>query len=314
VRRAATLLATLILVVTACTPTSGQAETQALVDQLEDVAADTNRQIAWFFDLMDDEFEDRSQLYQRILDLRLPTALAINLDKAQRVEPPPGSEAEAERYITFLGEVLRATEDVDLAIATEDPLALVLAAVSLEVSAGALAVALPASSCAALTPAIGRDLCNPGALDGYEADLSRELRRFVASFRPAFRVPETFGDVIRGRVLGTLQGDAALVLAQAEERFTALEPGTAHERLHSIVLGYFPAAAEAWGRFAADPAASDPLIYGFIVDSLEEVRLATNRELEAEYELILAAFPDSQAAAIAAIWFGVDPAESLVDE
>jgi hypothetical protein len=306
-RRGLTAFLSVLLLASACTSADRETETVALADSLADIATETNRSVAQFFDLMDDVFEDRDQLYQRILDLRLPTTIAINLDKAQRIDPPPGSEAELERYASFLGELLLAAEALDRAIATKDPLALAIGAVSIEVASGALAVTLPSRTCTALTPGVGRDLCQTQDLDGYEADLSFELRRFVASFRPAFRVPDTFGDVIRGRVLATLQADAALVLENAAERLDQLEPGTAFDRLHQIVLDYFPAATAAWGQFEADVDGSDPLIYGFIVDSLEAERQATHDRLEDEYELVLSALPDSQVSAITDIWFGVAP-------
>lgn len=308
-RRLTTFIIAIALIAAGCTA-SGDADTVALADQLGDISDETNRSVAQFLDLMDDEFEDRALLYQRIVDLRLPSSIAINLDKAQRVEPPPGSEAEAERYEAFLGELLLVSEAIDRAVALEDPFELALAAVSLEVAAGALAVSLPSISCATLTPAIGRDLCASGARDGYEADLSLELRRFVASFRPAFRVPDTFGDVIRGRVLATLQDDATRVLRDAQSRIAEIEPGPAYERLHQVLLDYFPEAAAAWTRFDVDAAASDPLVYGVIVADLEQLRRSTALELATEHQSIVSALPDSEIATVTDIWFGLDPTAS----
>jgi hypothetical protein len=299
----------LVMTLAAACSESREAEVAALTDSLAPISTQINRSVAQLFDLLDDEFDNRAQLYGRILDLRLPTALAIELDKAQRVEPPPGSEPTLDRYLGFLGELLLASEALDLAIANQDPVEIAIAAVSMEVASGALAVALPASTCTALTPAPARDLCAMDGLDGYESELSFELRRFVASFRPAFRVPDTFGDVVRGRVLATLQADAALVLASTSQRFEGIDPGTSYGRLHQIIVDYFPAAAAAWGTFEADANASDPLIYQAIVDAVEAERDRTHRLLVAEYESVLAALPESQVAAIAEIWFGIEPDE-----
>lgn len=305
--RRAIVLAALITVVTgACTATN-EAHVLSLAEELEDVSSEVNSAVAGLFEVLDQPYDNRAQLYERLLDLKLPTTFAILLDKAQRVEAPPGTEAELDRYADFIAELLSASESLDLAIATEDPAATAIAAVVIEVAAGALAVVLPTTSCASLTPAIGRDLCDPGGLEGYEATLGFELRRFVASFRPAFRVPDTFGDVIRGRVLATLQADAALVLDSAASRIGVLDPGSAYVRVHQVLLDYFPAAIAAWAAHEADVNSSDALIYSFIVDSLEEERLATRELLNEQHELVLSALPNSRIKAITDIWFAPPP-------
>jgi hypothetical protein len=275
-----------------------------LVKEIESITIDTNRAVADMFDVLGQPYDNRAQLYERLLDLRLPGSFAILHDKAGRVEAPPGTKAELDRYVDFLAEMLLASERLDLAIATEDPAGVAIAAIIVEVAVGALAVALPTSTCIPLTPHIGRDLCDPGGREGYEASLAFELRRFIASFRPVFRVPETFGDVIRGRVLGTLQSDAARVLSATASRISALDPGTAYVRIHEVLLEYFPAATEAWAEFEADTTGSDPLIYGAIIDNLEEVRETAQNLLEAQHELILSALPNSQIVEITDLWFG----------
>lgn len=301
-RRTIVLAVLLTVVASACVATT-ETQTLSLAEELQDVGTDVNSAVAALFEALDQSYDNRSQLYERLLDLRLPTTFAILLDKASRVEGPPGTEAELDRYTDFIAELLLASESLDLAIATEDPDATAIAAVVIEESVGALAVALPATSCASLTPRIGRDLCDPGGLEGYEAGLGFELRRFVASFRPAFRIPETFGDVVRGRVLATLQADAARVLDTTASRIGALDPGTAYARVHQVLLDYFPAAAAAWARYEADVDAADPLIYSIIIDSLENERETTQRLLEEQHQLVLSALPDSQIKAITDIWF-----------
>lgn len=290
------------LVGAGCTASS-QPEVDSLTETLAETAAVVNGQVADLYDLLDMPFEDRSQLYARILDLRLPNTLAIELDKTQRVTPPPGAEAELERYVDFLGELLLASEDLDAAIASEDPVGTALAAVSIEVSSGALAVALPTGSCEVLVPAITDDLCGRLGREGYERHLDREIRRFVAQFRPAFRIPGAFGDVVRARALGSLQDDGTLVLQNTATRLGALEPGPAYQRLHAILLDYFPTAAEVWARFEANPTGADPLLYGFITDGLEAERAATRRLLELEYDIVQAAHADSEVVEILTIWF-----------
>lgn len=292
-----------IALTTGACATSTADETVSLAEQLDPSATVVNERIQALLDLLVQPVDDRNQLYTRLIDLQLPITIAIERDKVSRIAPPPGTEPELERYASFLGELLLATEAIDAAIAAEDPVGLALAAVNIEVASGALAVVLPSTSCSVLAPAFTRDLCRRPDLDGYEADLDLEMRRFVASIRPAFRIPGTFGDVIRGRALGALQAEATLVLQNTAARLGTLDPGPAHGRLHAILLDYFPGAAEAWSRFEADPAGTDPLLYGFIIDSLEDRRQATRTALELEYDIVLAANPGSRIVEILGIWF-----------
>jgi hypothetical protein len=295
------------LLASACTA-STEAEMLSLAEQLEESATTVNTSIGQLYETLALEYDDRSQLYTRVIDLRLPTTIAIERDQVSRVIPPPGAEGEHERYLDYLGELLLAAEALDAAIASEDLVAVTLAVVGMEVASGALAVSLPQDSCVILVPEITVDLCSKTGTDGYERDVDGELRRFVASFRPAFRIPDTFGDVIRARVLGSLQSDATLVLQNTATRLSALDPGPAYGRLHEILLDYFPAAAEAWGQFEADPDGTDPLLYAFITDSLEAERVETREALELEYDIVLAADADSQIVEILGLWFD-EPSE-----
>ena len=305
-RRPIVLAVLVAIAASACTATK-QTQTLSLAEELADISTEVNNAVTDLFDVLDQPYDNRAQLYERLLDLRLPNRYAILLDKARRVEAPPGTESALDRYVSFIAELLLASEDLDLAIATEDPAATAIAAVEIEVAVGALAVRLPTTLCGSLTPSIGRDLCDPGDLDGYEAGLGFELRRFVASFRPAFRVPDTFGDVIKARVLATLQASAALVLDATASRIGVLDPGTAYVRVHEVLLDYFPAATEAWAKHEASVNSSDALIYSFIVDSLEEERLTTQQLLEEQHALVLSALPDSQIKSITDIWFAPPP-------
>jgi len=287
------------LLASACIPTT-DSDPPSLTGELDEISWDLST-------TLEQPYDSRAQLYERLVDLRLPATFAIQLDKAQRIKAPPGTTAELDRYIDFVGELLTASESLDLAIATKDPTMTALAAVLIEVSVGALAVALPATSCTELTPGIGRDLCDPGGLDGYENDLGFEIRRFVSSFRPAFRVPDTFGPVIKGRVLATLQDEAALVLDSAASRIGALKPGPEYAEIHGVLLAYFPAALEALAEFEADASGSDPLIYSYISNSLEDVREATQQLLTEQHDLVLSALPQSQIKSITDTLFAPPP-------
>ncbi len=311
--RRLTSIATLVAVIAGGCTSANEAETLSLVEELAAIAADANEAVAALEHLLAQPYDDPAQLYTRLVDLRLPTTFAILIDKAQRVVPPPGTEAEFDRYVVFLTDLLVASQHLDGSIAAEDLTATAIAAVQFDAAVGALAAVLPASSCPVLVPASSRDLCNPGDLDGYEERLGFELRKFIASFRPAFRVPDTFSDLVRGRVLATLQGDAALVLENTANRLGDLDPGTAYVRLHQILLDYFPGATAAWAEFDVDPDTGDPLIYGFIVDSLEAERVAAQALLEAEHELIQSALPGSQIVSITDMWFAA-PAKARSEE
>ena len=280
------------LAAAACTPAT-TAEEISLAEELAPIAADANAAVASFERTLAQRYDDRSQLYGRIVDLRLPTSFAILIDKAQRVEPPPGAEAELDRYITFLGDMLIASEHLDGAIAAADPTATAVAAVELDAAVGALAAVLPAGSCPTLTPRSGRDLCDPGDQEGYEATLGFELRRFAASFRAPFRVPAALGEVVRGRVLATLQADAALVLENTADRLGDIDPGNTYAELHQIILGYFRAARAAWTAFEADS--------------------ATAALLAAQHISLLEAMPDSKITAVTDIWFAPPAPEDPVE-
>jgi len=306
VRRPIITVVVIALFTAACIPTT-ETEAVTITEELDEISWDVKQAVFDLSTTLEQPYDSRAQLYERLIDLRLPATFAIQLDKAQRVEAPPGTAAELDRYIVFLGELLTASESLDLAIATEDPTMTALAAVSFEVSVGALAAALPITSCTELSPGIGRDLCDPGGLDGYESDLGFELRRFVASFRPAFRVPDTFGPVIKGRVLATLQNEAALVLEAAASRISTLEPGPEYAGVHEVLLAYFPAAAEALVEFEADVGGSDPLIFSYIFNSLEDVRQVTQQLLTEQHDLVLSALPQSQIKSITDTWFAPPP-------
>jgi len=302
VRPRLALATALLLVVGACTSNT-QTRTLSLVKEIEGITIDSNRAVADLFNTLRQPYDSRVQLYERLLDLRLPGTFAVLHDKAGRAEAPPGTKADLDRYVDFLAEMLLASERLDLAIATEDLAGIAIAAIIVEVAVGALAVALPTSTCIPLTPRIGRDLCDPGDLDGYEAGLGFELRRFVASFRPAFRVPDTFDDGIRGKVLASLQSDAATFLSATASRIGALDPGTTYIRIHEVLLEYFPAATDAWAEFEADAAGSGSLIYRAAIANLEGVRETTQNLLKAQHQLILSTLPDSQIAEITDLWF-----------
>jgi len=306
VRRPFITVVVVALLASACIPTT-ETEAVTLAEELDEIIWDVKQAIFDLSTTLEQPYDSRAQLYERLVDLRLPATFAIQLDKAQRIEAPPGTTAELDRYIAFVGELLTASESLDLAIATEDPTMTALAAVSIEVSVGALAVALPATSCTELTPGIGLDLCDPGGLDGYENDLGFEIRRFVSSLRPAFRVPDTFGPVIKGRVLATLQDEAALVLDSAASRIGALAPGLEYVGIHEVLLAYFPAATEALAEFEVDASGSDPLIYSYIINSLEDVRDATQQLLTEQHDLVLSAVPQSQIKSITDTWFAPPP-------
>ncbi len=305
-RRPIITVVVIALLASACIP-STETEAVTLTEKLDEISWDVKQAVFDLSNTLEQPYDSRAQLYERLIDLRLPATFAIQLDKARRIEAPPGTTAELDRYIAFVGELLTASESLDLAIATEDPTMTALAAISIEVSVGALAVALSATSCTELTPGIGRDLCDPGGLDGYENDLGFEIRRFVSSFRPAFRVPDTFGPVIKGRVLATLQDEAALVLDSAASRIGALEPGPEYTGIQEVLLAYFPAATEALAEFEADASGSDPLIYSYIFNSLEDVRDTTQQLLTEQHDLVLSALPQSQIKSITDTWFAPPP-------
>lgn len=300
VRRSTATLLVLTVIGSACTtPTETQA--LSLAEELGAVSPLVNEAVTSLFDTLDQSYDNQSQLFERLNDLRLPATFAILADKAGRIDAPPGTGAELERYKDFIAGLLFASESLDLAIATKDLTGTAMAAVTMEIAVGALAVALPQTSCGSLTPAIGGDLCDPGGLSGYEAGLDLEMRRFVASFRPAFRVSDSFGDVIRGSVLTDFRADAMLALDAAATGLGALDPDIEYIGLHDALLEYFPASAAAWSE--PPPEGADPFIYGVIVDHLDEVWAATQLRLLEQHQLILTALPDSEIKSITGIWF-----------
>lgn len=279
----------------------------SLAEELDDIAQDVDDAVGALFDTVAQEYDDRAQLYQRLLDLRLPATFAIQLDKAQRVNSPPGTEAELERYLDYLGELLLDSERLDRAIATEDLLATAIAVVAVDASSGGLAVSLPTVTCTTLAPALARDLCDPGALEGYEASLGFEIRRFTAALRPMLRVSSTFGDVVAGQVLATLHEEAGQVFDTTMARIATLDPGTAYVGVQRILLDYFPAATAVWAGDGTDSTAMDPFLYPTIVVALDAERAAARQLLEVEYELIRATIPDTHIEEVLGIWFDPPP-------
>ena len=99
------------------------------------------------------------------------------------------------------------------------------------------------------------------------------------------------------------------MLQNTATRLGALEPEPAYQRLHGILIDYFPSAAMAWAEFPADPTGSDPLLYGYLTESLESIRVEARDALQLEYDIVLAANADSQIVEILGIWFDRPPEE-----
>lgn len=295
-RRRITVLLALTLMAPACSATSATAPPE-LLDEMNLVSTDINRALAQLFDLLDDTFEDRELLYQRIIDLRLASKVAIDLDKVSRMEIP-GAEAEVVRYRAFLGDLLLAAEALDLGIAVDDPEAVALASVTIAAASGSLAPDLPEESCRSLTPAVARDLCPPERLEGYEADLSYEMRRFVGSFRPVFEIAPVFGNDIQVRVLASLQSEAVLVLTDAADRIEGLDAPAALAAPQRLVVDYLRSAAV---TLEAEPLQNEglPVNYGGVVSKVEIVRAQTNQRLQ----LTIPAEPENRIGEVLSVWF-----------
>jgi hypothetical protein len=295
-RRSITVLLALTLATSACSATSATAPPE-LLDEMNLVSTEINRALAQLFDLLDDTFEDRELLYQRIIDLRLASKVAIDLDKVSRIEVP-GAEDEVARYERFLGDLLLATEALDLGIATDDPEAVALASVSIAAVSGRLASDLPEESCRSLTPAVARDLCPPERLDGYEADLSREMRRFVGSYRPVLEIAPVFGNDVQVRVLAALQTEAVLVLTEAADRIEVLAAPAGFEGPQRLVVDYLRSAA---GVLEDEPLQDAELLanYRAIVSKVETIRAQANQLIP----LTIPARPENRVGEVLSVWF-----------
>lgn len=289
----------LCLVVTAC---GAVTRDPTLTEAMEDIPAGVNEAIADLRTVLaTPSTADLADFAERLTDLRLGPTLAVLYDRAGRVEAAPFADDVA-RYAEFVGQALLASEDLDAAAAAQDLLGISIAWLRIEAEAGAMAVAVAPASCPTLSPGLVADLCRPDLDDGYEQDLDRILRRFLAAYRPAIRLPEAFGDTVRSQAIAAVAPEVVALVGRTLTDLDALEPPNAYAGIQPAFAGWLTAVGDRWA--AIDPIQTDPLLGGFLAADLYAIACDAEIPYRDGRGLLLAAVPDSTVPALAALLLG----------
>ena len=276
---------------------------ESYVGELRPIAFEANVALGDMIGTLLVRTDSSGQLYQRIVDLRLPGTYAVLIDKAQRVEPPPEFDAHHERYLQFLAEMLGIVEDLDFAVASEDFDGIAVSFVRARAAEKALAVSLPPEMCQTIAPAGSRNLCAPAdPYTGYVADLDIALRRFVARYEPATQVPIAFGNVIRSRLALSLQPEVSVVIADTIEEVSALGPPGLFADPNAAVIGYLRAIQVEWDALADASTTTDPILIGVLEGRLLESYCRTiTGDLATTTDLVP---PEERLGEALSVWFG----------
>ena len=251
----------LALVATSCSSTSDP--TVEYLAELRPIAVEANVVLGDAIGTISTRFDTRGQLFLALASLQLPSGVAIALDKARRVEPPSESATSHERYLDYLAELLRITEDFDGAVANSELDDVVAAMVRFRSAESALALALPPDMCRQIAPSGSRDLCAPGSpFTGYEATLDRVLRQFVAGYRPAADLPTSLGNAARSHSAVLFAPQVLDVIRRARLDLRDVTPDADVADVHDTVTAYFDEIEEAWNPLFGASTFSDPLIIG----------------------------------------------------
>lgn len=300
-------LATLIPIV-AC---SGPAAPPTLADELAPYAETVANSVMQLQDALGRRYDALPQLYAQITDMRMGVNVAIALDTAARVPTEETDQAALDRYLDYGAELLSAMADLDAAIAVQDVGAASLAAARIDIAAGEAALDLPPALCVLAVPPSSRDFCDRVEPIGeYEQSLERVFLEFVANYRPFLRLPEAFGDVVRGGVLTEAAPSISNLFADTASRLDALAPDQPHAAVHEALSSFIANTRMRWER--VDPEQADLLIGQLLIADLRDITCSSDQEVGAARALLLGAVPDSAVPRITSIFFD-DPDAGCVD-
>lgn len=183
----------LVLAAVACTTRAGASD-PAYVAEARAIMVRAHSDIAALRNTLELQHETSQDLFTALTDLRLAPRMAILVDRAARLEPPPDLEADHEVITAFLDRVLLDAEAVDRAIAESDTSVSSLAVIDLEVAAVETALAVTAAICPAVTPHGQEQLCDPtNGADDYLRSVSGVFRRLAAEHARLVSIPLAAG-------------------------------------------------------------------------------------------------------------------------
>ena len=306
--RSAALVASLVLIAAAC---SGTPAPPTLAEELAADAGTITNSVATLQDALARRYDTLAQLYSQITDMRLTETVAIALDKASRVDTDEQTQVVLDIYLDYGDNVLNALSDLDAAIATQDVGAADVAAASIDAASGSVALDLGPDMCAIAVPPSSQDLCDrPHPVDQYETDLQRIILHFVAAYRPLLRLPEAFGDVVRGSVLTRLAPQVVDLLDGVTSQLGELTPDQPHTAMQQALVDLVANTRARWA--AVDPEQVDLLIGQILTGDLGDITCASADSVAAARALLLAAVPDSVIPAAIALLID-DPDAGCVD-
>lgn len=288
------------LILTACRVV---APTPSLTGAMGDIPAEVDAALGDLRTVLATTPDNLPRLYERLNDLRLGPTVAVLFDRAGRVDAPGHEEAVA-RYAEFVGQVLLASEDLDAAVAAQDLLGISIAWLRVEAEAGSLAAVLDPAACRILAPPLTSDLCRPELETGYEADLDRIIRRFLAAYRPAVRLPEAFGTTVRGQAVALVAPEVVTVLDRTGEALASLDPPPAYRGVDRTFRDVLTDLRERWA--AVDTTRTDPLLWPRLSSDLAAIACAARGPYIDGRGLLLAAVPNSTVPALADLWLEDD--------
>lgn len=242
------------LVVTACA-----GSTRTLAGVLEEIPAEVGAAVSALDAALTGPIDVPSRMLQHVADQGTSAEAGRLYDQVRRLDGT-GVEVALARYTAFVGDLLLASGDLDAAIAAGDFEALAIAWLRIEATAGAMAVGLEPVDCAAVAPALVADLCRPDDLEGYDADLQRIVRRFLARYRPVMRLPAAFDDTVQGAIAGVLAPEVVASIDDALADLTVLTPPEHHAGVYAAFTGHLTRLRQLW---------SAPRPWGEFVDDLE---------------------------------------------
>jgi hypothetical protein len=287
-----------LLAATACSQPAEQPPT--IGEVVTDIPGDLNEAIAEIRELFSVRYDNLGELYLALRDLRLGPNIAILYDRTGRLEGE-GLGEDLAAYEEFIGSILLSVEALDAAVAAEDLPDLNLAWLRMELAAGTLAIRTSPGSCPTLAPPLTRDLCRTPGLDGYEDRVDFVIKAFLSRYRPVVRLPEAFGSTIRSQAVADLSAEVVLAIDSTVDDLGDLEVPNPYVGVHEAFIEHLRSIRPLWDEIDLR-GQSDPLLWGFLADSLEEVACRSLGPYLEGRALLLSAVPGTSVVDLAELW------------
>jgi hypothetical protein len=234
----------LTLVLAACA-----GSTRTLSGALETVPGDVDAAVSGLERALDRPIGVPEVFFTRISALGLSAAAGALYDQVTRLDAT-GVEEGMARYTGFVGDLLLAADDLDVALAVANPTGMALAWLRIEASAGSLAVGLSPKDCPLVAPVLTADLCRPESASDYDAGVEAVVRRFLGRYRPVMRLPAAFDDAVQGRIAVVVAPEVVASIDDALADLATLTPPESHAGVHQAFVDHFLTLRGIWS--AAD--------------------------------------------------------------